>query len=178
MAKEVKFFSMSLYYQRYFVLNARSGVLCVQKGELAKNVTKIPFSELLYIDSVQFHSPDNRNTVSCKWKHSFSLQTKERKFYLFARNEEEQFLWLTAFYRIARVQTVDMKYDPSPEIMKMYTHRTTGFHYRVRDPDTSSREAMELSSVRLRNKAKEAQGGAAAAEQKQSIEVKESPSES
>ena len=36
--------------------------------------------------------------------------------------------------------------------MQMYSHRSTGYHYRVRDPDTSSREAMELSSFRLRNK--------------------------
>ena len=41
-----------------------------------------------------------------------------------------------------------MKYDPSPEIEAMYAHRTTGFHYRVRDPDTSSREAMDQSSER------------------------------
>lgn len=53
---------------------------------------------------------------------------------------------------MARVQVVDMKYNPSSGVMAMYSHRSTGFHYRVRDPDTSSREAMELSSFRLRNK--------------------------
>ena len=50
------------------------------------------------------------------------------------------------------MQVVDMKYNPSSGVMTMYSHRSTGFHYRVRDPDTSSREAMELSSFRLRNK--------------------------
>ena len=52
---------------------------------------------------------------------------------------------------MARVQVVDMKYEVPHDIEKMYSHRTSGYHYRVRDPDTSSREAMELSSVRLRN---------------------------
>ena len=44
-----------------------------------------------------------------------------------------------------------MKYNPSPQIMQMYSHRSTGYHFRVRDPDTSSREQMELSSFRMRN---------------------------
>ena len=47
-----------------------------------------------------------------------------------------------------------MKYEIPPEIMKMYSHRTTGFHYLIRDPDTSSRERMELSSMRLRTNLK------------------------
>ena len=52
------------------------------------------------------------------WKYSFALQTKERKFFLFARTEEEQFLWLTGFYRLARVQVVDMKYDV-PRVLRI-----------------------------------------------------------
>lgn len=159
MAKEVKFFSFSLYYKRYFVLNVKQNCFYIQNEEVAKKVSKVPFQELLYIDSVQHHREDAKNGVSCDWKYSFALQTKDRKFFLFARNEEEQFLWLTAFYRMARVQVVDMKYTPSSHIMQMYSHRSTGFHYRVRDPDTSSREQMELSSQRLR--AKQAKGGAA-----------------
>ena len=114
---------------------------------------KIPFNELLYIDSVQFHCDANNNSVSCDWKFSFAVQTKERKYFLFCKTEEEQFLWLTSFYRLARVQVVDMKYDVSEHIMKSYSYRATGFHYRVRDPDSSSRDAMELSSMRLQGKA-------------------------
>ena len=41
----------------------------------------------------------------------------------------------------------------------MYSHRSTGFHFRVRDPDTSSREQMELSSFRMRNNKPGSLGG-------------------
>jgi len=37
-----------------------------------------------------------------------------------------------------------MKYEVPPAIATMYAFNKTGFHYRVRDPDTSSRENMEL----------------------------------
>jgi len=102
MAKEVKFFSFSLYYHRYFILNRKQGVFIVQKEEISKKFTKIPFSELLYIDSIVDHNT-KKHAVSCEWKYSFSLQTKDRKFFLFSRTEEELFLWLTSFHRMAKV---------------------------------------------------------------------------
>ena len=43
MAKEVKFFSFSLYYKRYFVLNAKQNCFLIQNEEVAKKVTKVPF---------------------------------------------------------------------------------------------------------------------------------------
>lgn len=55
-----------------------------------------------------------------------------------------------------------MKYNPSPQVMQMYSHRSTGFHFRVRDPDTSSREQMELSSFRMRNNKPGSLGGGSA----------------
>ena len=45
-----------------------------------------------------------------------------------------------------------MRYEPTKEVSKMYQHSTSGFHYRVRDPDTSSREAMDASSARYRER--------------------------
>ena len=148
MAKEVKFFSFGLYYKRFFILSAADNCLFIQKAEVSKKIEKVPLHELLYIDSVQFHDEKNNNNVSCEWKHSFALQTKDRKFFLFCRTEEEQFLWITSFYRMARVQVVDMKFSPSAEIQKMYSYQQTGFHYRVRDPDSTSREDMQIQSTR------------------------------
>jgi len=89
MAKEVKFFSFSLYYKRYFILNTRQSCLVIQDEEVSKKQFKVPFAELLYIDSVQYHSEETKNSVSCDYKYSFALQTKDRKYFLFARNEEE-----------------------------------------------------------------------------------------
>ena len=80
---------------------------------MSKKCEKIPFTQLLYIESVQQHCERSQNDVSCDWKFSFALQTKERKYFLFSRTEEEQFLWLTSFYRLANVQVVDMRYEPS-----------------------------------------------------------------
>ena len=120
MAKEVKFFSRALYYKRYFILNRKNTSFTIQNEEISKKVIKVPFSELLYIESVQEHSLDKKNDVSCDWKFSFALQTKDRKFFLFARSEEEQFLWLTSFYRMAKVQVVDMRYEPSSELKQAY----------------------------------------------------------
>ena len=73
MAKEVKFFSFSLYYKRYFILNAKHQQFIIQNEEISKKVQKIPFNELLYIDSVQFHCDQNNNSVSCDWKYSFAI---------------------------------------------------------------------------------------------------------
>ena len=73
MAKEVKFFSFSLYYKRYFVLNAKQNCFFIQNEEVAKKDSKVPFQELLYIDSVQHHREDTKNGVSCEWKYSFAL---------------------------------------------------------------------------------------------------------
>ena len=72
MAKEVKFFSLSLYYKRYFILNPKLGALIIQEGAVSKKVHKIPFSELLYIDSIIDHR-EKKHAVSCDWKFSFSL---------------------------------------------------------------------------------------------------------
>lgn len=52
MAKEVKFFSFSLYYRRYFILDNNEKCLKIQEGEIAKKFLSVPFSELLYVDSV------------------------------------------------------------------------------------------------------------------------------
>ena len=109
MAEEVKFFSIGLYYKRYFIISSTSKTLSIQDGEISKKVKKIPISSLLYIDNVQNHSTKKQN-ISCVWKYSFSLNTSERKYFLFARNEEEQYLWLTAFYRMCNVQVADTKY--------------------------------------------------------------------
>ena len=124
----------------------------IQKDEVAKKIDKVPFQDMLFIDSVQYHRDDRSSGVTCEWKYSFGLQTKDRKYFLFSRTEEEQFLWLTSFYRMAGIQVVDMRYEPTQEVSKMYQHSTSGFHYRVRDPDTSSREAMEVSSARYRER--------------------------
>ena len=126
--------------------------MLIQKDEVAKKIEKVPFQEMLFIDSVQYHRDDRSSGVTCEWKYSFGLQTKDRKYFLFSRTEEEQFLWLTSFYRMAGIQVVDMRYEPTQEVSKMYQHSTSGFHYRVRDPDTSSREAMEVSSARYRER--------------------------
>ena len=73
MAKEVKFFSLALYYKRYFILNRKSNSFIIQNEEVSKKVIKVPFSELLYIESVQEHSTEKKNDVSCEWKYSFAL---------------------------------------------------------------------------------------------------------
>jgi hypothetical protein len=52
-----------------------------------------------FIDSVIDHT-QRKKQISCPWKYSFALQTEDRTYHLFAKNEEEQFLWLSAFYRI------------------------------------------------------------------------------
>ena len=145
MAKEVKFFSFALYYKRFFLLSMKQQVFLIQNEEVSKKVIRIPFAQILFIDGITDHR-DKKHEVTCEWKFSFSIQTKDRKYFLFARSEEEQFLWLSSFYRMAKVQVVDMKYEPPASIKKMYAHRTTGFHYRIRDPDSSS--GIDLSSMR------------------------------
>ena len=97
MAKEVKFFSKGLYYKRYFVLNFHTQYLCIQDDIVSKKIVKIPFQRLLYIDAVQSHDP-KVSKVSCPWKYSFALMTTDRKYFLFARTDEERFLWMSSFY--------------------------------------------------------------------------------
>lgn len=116
---------------------------------------------MLYIESVQDHSSENETKSSCKWKFSFSLQTKNRKYFLFARTEEEQFLWLTAFYRLVKVQVVDMKYQPSVEIKKLYSHKVTNLHFRVRDDDESHSYDREVEAESKMSKAAVCQTGSA-----------------
>ena len=96
----------------------------------------------MYIDNVQNHSIKKQN-ISCNWKYSFALNTAERKYFLFARNEEEQYLWLTAFYRICNVQVCDTKYTVPIAIQELYTPRKTGEKYRIKAPSSSSRDASD-----------------------------------
>ena len=56
MAKEVKFFSLSLYYKRFFSLDAKTKTFVIQNEEISKKSQKVPFNEILYIESVQEHS--------------------------------------------------------------------------------------------------------------------------
>ena len=82
---------------------------------------RVPFRHLMYIDSVSNNETSGEHP-KCPWKYQFCLETEERKYLLFARNEEEHFLWLTAFYRIAKVEVIDMSYQPSLDILKIYDH--------------------------------------------------------
>ena len=71
----------------------------------------------MYIDSVRECGKSSKSVgeqhAKCKWKFSFELHTIYRKYLLFARTAEEQFLWLTAFYEIAQVEVIDMGYQPN-----------------------------------------------------------------
>ena len=82
---------------------------------------RVPFRHLMYIDSVSNNEKSGEHP-KCPWKYQFCLETEDRKYLLFSRNEEEHFLWLTAFYRIAKVEVIDMSYQPSLDILKIYDH--------------------------------------------------------
>ena len=104
---------------------------------MSKKVTKIPHAELLYIDKVIDYSPlalaaltprsrTELNSVACKWKYSFTLCTINRKYTMYARSEEEQFLWLSAFYRILGVEVVDASYQISSTTRDFYKSNQHG----------------------------------------------------
>lgn len=74
---------------------------------------------MLYIDNVQDYNI-NKKKINTKWKYSFQLRTTSRQYSFFARNEEEQFLWLSAFYRICSIQVADTAYKVPMQIKMQY----------------------------------------------------------
>ena len=64
MAEEVKFFSIGLYYKRYFILNEATKTLLIQDSIVSKKVKRIPLNQLLYIDQVQNHH-SRKQKISC-----------------------------------------------------------------------------------------------------------------
>lgn len=98
--QEVKFFNIKQYHKRYFIISVHQKALYIQENVVSKKVTKIPHSDLLYIDSVYDHTEKGLSnldekgrkkvgSVGCKFKFSFTLVAQKRRFILYARTQEE-----------------------------------------------------------------------------------------
>ena len=98
--ERVTIFNYNLYQKRYLVISSHHGALYIQDNVVSQKVTKIPKSELLYIDKVIDYSPlalaslsprsrKEIDSVTCKYKYSYTLNTVKRKYTLFARTKEE-----------------------------------------------------------------------------------------
>jgi hypothetical protein len=119
----------------------------IQDDIVSKKVVKVPISELLYIDKVIDYSPitlaalsprsrKEIDSVTCKFKYSFTLCTVSRKYTLFARTQEEQFLWMSSFYRVLNVEVADSSYKVPKYLQKVYSSKQLGYDLiRVRDND-------------------------------------------
>ena len=112
-AEKSKFFSQR-FYKRYFFLDIHKKQLEIWKfpnQDASEKKTLIKKSSLREVDQVKYY--DGRiakEKTSCEWKFKFTLVTKERDFNLFCRTEEEQFLWLSALYRICNISVADPAY--------------------------------------------------------------------
>jgi hypothetical protein len=121
MAENVKFFSIGLFHKKKCILDGATQRFIMKKEgsskpEESKVVNK---QEMLYIDHVDDYNI-NKKKINAKWKYSFTLRTTSRQYAFFARNEEEQFLWLSAFYRICGIQVADTAYKVPMQIKMQY----------------------------------------------------------
>ena len=56
-------------------------------------------------------------STRCKWKFGFTLVCRDRNYEFYAKNAEEQFLWIEAFEKIADKAHLDDDYV-IPEIVR------------------------------------------------------------
>lgn len=79
---------------------------------------------LTVLDSDLHHIEDVKNYTysekSVDWKFGFTLVASDKNYEIFMRTPEEQFLWLTAFYRLLGVPVKDARYRVPKRIRTLY----------------------------------------------------------
>ena len=112
--EEVKFFQMSVYPKRYFMIDFT--LACVQiryskakdkihEAELEKIEKRIPFRDVT--DCYLPRGEIDKANLPKNWAFPFYVQTTERIFVLCAKNINERNMWMSGFrYVIASTLTV------------------------------------------------------------------------